>query len=72
MNGSCQVPIGGYATIEQDGTIEFTGLIMTPDGSERYEHTVHGKDPVALGKQVSEVLNEQGAYEIIKALNEEN
>ncbi|MDT3959314.1 hydroxymethylbilane synthase [Staphylococcus kloosii] len=72
MNGSCQVPIGGYATIEQDGTIEFTGLIMSPDGTERYEHTVHGKDPVTLGKQVSEVLNEQGAYDIIKALNEEN
>lgn len=72
MNGSCQVPIGGYATMDNDGTIEFTGLIMTPDGSERYEHTVHGKDPVELGKQVSEVLNEQGAYDIIKALNEEN
>jgi hydroxymethylbilane synthase len=72
MNGSCQVPIGGYATIEQDGTIEFTGLIMSPDGTERYEHTVRGKDPVTLGKKVSEVLNEQGAYDIIKALNEEN
>ena len=24
MNGSCQVPIGGYATIEQDGIIEYS------------------------------------------------
>ena len=39
MDGSCQVPIGGYATIAQDNQIEFTGLIMSPDGKERYEHT---------------------------------
>ncbi|UBV41355.1 hydroxymethylbilane synthase [Staphylococcus xylosus] len=71
MNGSCQVPIGGYATKESDGTIEFTGLIMSPDGRERYEHTERGTNPVELGEKVTEVLNEQGAYEIIKALNEE-
>ncbi|WP_204171686.1 hydroxymethylbilane synthase [Staphylococcus sp. GDY8P100P] len=70
MDGSCQVPIGGYASINAQNEIEFTGLIMSPDGKERYEHTVSGTDPVALGEQVSEVLNEQGAYEIIKALNE--
>ena len=69
MDGSCQVPIGGYASINEQNEIEFTGLIMSPDGKERYEHTVSGTDPVALGEQVSEVLNEQGAYEIIKALN---
>ena len=71
MNGSCQVPIGGYATKESDGTIEFTGLIMSPDGKERYEHTERGTNPVELGEKVTEVLNAQGAYEIIKALNEE-
>ncbi|MEJ7388479.1 hydroxymethylbilane synthase, partial [Staphylococcus epidermidis] len=49
----------------------FTGLIMSPDGKERYQHTVRGIDPVALGEEVTKVLNEQGAYEIIKALNEE-
>ena len=70
MDGSCQVPIGGYASINEQNEIEYTGLIMSPDGKERYEHTVSGTDPVALGEQVSEVLNEQGAYEIIKALNE--
>lgn len=70
MDGSCQVPIGGYATIAQDNQIEFTGLIMSPDGKERYEHTVLGTDPVKLGKEVSQVLKKQGAYDIIKKLNE--
>ena len=70
MDGSCQVPIGGYATIAQDNQIEFTGLIMSPDGKERYEHTALGSDPVQLGIEVSQVLKKQGAYDIIKKLNE--
>ncbi|PTE63867.1 hydroxymethylbilane synthase [Staphylococcus epidermidis] len=70
MDGSCQVPIGGYATIAQDNQIEFTGLIMSPDGKERYEHTALGTDPEKLGIEVSQVLKKQGAYDIIKKLNE--
>ncbi|MCG3399104.1 hydroxymethylbilane synthase [Staphylococcus massiliensis] len=70
MDGSCSVPIGGYATEDDEGTITFTGLIMTPDGKERYECTKEGTDPVALGKAVSDELKSQGAYEIIKNLNE--
>lgn len=71
MNGSCQVPIGGYATVDNDGQLTFTGLIMSPDGKQRFEHTVNGQNPVELGKAVSEVLKEQGADKIIKALNDE-
>lgn len=71
MDGSCQVPIGGYAKYNSNKEIEFTGLIMTPDGKERYEHTEVGTDPVKLGNRVSEILKEQGAYEIIRKLNEE-
>lgn len=70
MNGSCQVPIGGYATKGSDGLIEFTGLIMSPDGKTRYQHTEQGTNPVELGEKVTDVLNAQGAYEIIKTLNE--
>ncbi len=35
MDGSCQVPIGGYAAYE-DGELYLTGLIMPEDGSEQY------------------------------------
>lgn len=51
MDGSCQVPIGGYANYNNNNEIEFTGLIMTPDGKERYEHTEVGTDPVKLGTE---------------------
>ncbi|ARJ18720.1 MULTISPECIES: hydroxymethylbilane synthase [Staphylococcus] len=71
MDGSCQVPIGGYAMNKPNGDIEFTGLIMTPDGKERYEHTESGNNPIELGNKVSDVLIEQGAYEIIRKLNDQ-
>ena len=41
----------GYASKNSDGTIEFTGLIMSPDGKERYEHTERGNNPVELGEK---------------------
>lgn len=71
MNGSCQVPIGGYATVGDNGQLSFTGLIMSPDGKQRFEHSVTGQNPVELGKEVSDVLKKQGADKIIEALNEE-
>ncbi|GGI40281.1 hydroxymethylbilane synthase [Mammaliicoccus stepanovicii] len=70
MDGSCKVPIAGYATKDGD-QISFTGLIMSPDGKERYECSRVGTDPVQIGKEVSNELKNQGAYEIIKKLNEE-
>lgn len=70
MDGSCKVPIAGYAT-KEGNEITFTGLIMSPDGKERYESTIVGTDPVEIGKEVSDELKAQGAYEIIRKLNEE-
>ena len=44
---------------------------MSPDGKQRFEHSVTGQNPVELGKEVSDVLKKQGADKIIEALNEE-
>ncbi|MBH9580930.1 hydroxymethylbilane synthase [Staphylococcus felis] len=70
MDGSCQVPIGGYAKKVTDDEIEFTGLIMSPDGKRRFQHTIKGSKGIELGKEVSRILKEQGAYQIIQSLNE--
>ncbi|WP_105992281.1 hydroxymethylbilane synthase [Staphylococcus chromogenes] len=70
MDGSCQVPIAGYAQMTPEGNIRFKGLVMSPDGSQRYEDERIGSDPVDLGKKVSEHLKAQGADAIIKALND--
>ncbi|MGV3041350.1 hydroxymethylbilane synthase [Staphylococcus rostri] len=70
MDGSCQVPIGGHAVIGEDASIHFTGLIMSPDGKQRFQHTASGTDPVAVGQLVSDTLKQQGAYKIIEALSD--
>lgn len=70
MNGSCQVPIAGYATRSNNAEIQFTGLIMSPDGKQRFEYTFSGQNPVEVGSEVSRVLKSQGADKIIQALNE--
>ncbi|MDO5374573.1 MAG: hydroxymethylbilane synthase [Staphylococcus rostri] len=70
MDGSCQVPIGGHAVIGDDARIHFTGLIMSPDGKQRFQHTASGTDPVAVGQLVSDTLKQQGAYKIIEALSD--
>ncbi len=70
MDGSCQVPIGGYATLE-DGELYLTGLIMSEDGNEKYLVKKSGTDPEALGNLVADEMEKIGAKEIIDKINEE-
>lgn len=71
MDGSCQVPIGGYATLE-DGELYLTGLIMSEDGNERYVVKKSHNDPVQLGNLVADEMEKIGAKEIIETINENN
>lgn len=66
MNGSCQVPIAGYATVTEDGEVEMTGYVATPDAEQVFKKTYRGNDPKALGKQIATELREQGAGEVIE------
>ncbi|MRX74227.1 hydroxymethylbilane synthase [Bacillus lacus] len=69
MEGGCQVPIAGYATIENE-IIELTGLVGSPDGKVIYKETVKGIDPHAVGEELSEMLIEQGAKDLIASVKE--
>lgn len=71
MDGSCQVPIGGYATVE-DGELYLTGLIMSEDGNERYLVKKSHEDPETLGNIVADEMEKIGAKEIIDMINENN
>ena len=65
MNGSCQVPIAGFA--EYDGTnVEFTGYIASPDASQVFKETIVNADPVQAGKIIAEKLHAQGASKVIE------
>ncbi|AKG74175.1 hydroxymethylbilane synthase [Salinicoccus halodurans] len=69
MDGSCQVPIGGYAEYE-DGELYLTGLIMPEDGSEQYLVKKSHENPETLGNLVADEMERIGAKEIIDKINE--
>ncbi len=70
LAGSCTVPLGGYARIE-NGRATLTGLVATPDGRRvaRAEEavTIAETTPDALGRAVADRLIADGALEILAA-----
>jgi hydroxymethylbilane synthase len=67
MNGSCQVPIAGYATILDDESIHLRGLVASVDGTRVVEAEGIGKVPEELGRQVALRLKDNGANEILSS-----
>jgi hydroxymethylbilane synthase len=69
LQGSCQVPLGGFAELAGD-QLRMRGFVATPDGKRmlRAERNGPASDPEALGKAVAEDLLAQGAGEILDAL----
>ncbi len=69
LNGGCQVPIAGFAQIEND-EISMRGLVGNPDGSVIYraEKRGHISQAFAIGEAIAEDLIAQGASEVLQAL----
>jgi hydroxymethylbilane synthase len=71
LEGGCQVPIAGFAKLTEDGKIELTGLVGSPDGKIILKETVIGSDYEQVGKKVAALLREQGASEVIQKVKQE-
>jgi len=71
LNGGCQVPIAGYAVLEQD-QIYLRGLVGDPDGSLILRAEVRGSSAQAhdLGVQLAQQLQALGADRILARLQE--
>lgn len=67
LNGGCQVPIAGYATLEGN-ELYLRGLVGRPDGSEVVRAEIRGPAAQAeqLGDRLAEQLLAQGAETILK------
>lgn len=67
LEGGCQVPIGSYATIEND-TVYLRGLVGAIDGSKIISDDISGSVNEAenLGVRLAESLLSQGADSILK------
>jgi hydroxymethylbilane synthase len=69
LGGSCQIPLGAYATCSTD-TIELSAFIAMPDGSRmlRANATGSAADPETVGLAAAGQLQQQGAQAILAAL----
>jgi hydroxymethylbilane synthase len=70
LAGSCTVPLGAYAT-KQDDTITIHGFVASVDGQQMLKETVTGPSQGAekLGQQLALKLIERGADKILAALD---
>jgi hydroxymethylbilane synthase len=70
LAGSCTVPLGAYAHID-NGVLCMTGFVASVDGSEMVRDSVEGapKDADALGRALAEKLIAHGADRILAALD---
>ena len=69
LGGGCQVPIAGYATL-QNGQIHIEGRVGSADGQTllRAELTDEANNAQQLGENLARNLLDQGAGELLKAL----
>lgn len=69
LAGSCTVPLGAYATCEND-LINMTGFVASVDGSKMIVEKVKGPrvDAEQLGQQLATQLRTRGADEILASL----
>ena len=71
LNGGCQVPIAGYAVLDQD-QLYLRGLVGEPDGSKILRAEIRGSSSEAhdLGVQLAHQLLAQGADRILARLRD--
>ncbi len=69
LGGSCQVPLGGYAVLE-NGSLWLRGFVATADGLQMVSGELRGapEEDEALGRRLAQVLREQGAEAILHGL----
>jgi hydroxymethylbilane synthase len=73
LEGGCQVPIGGYATLSED-RVTLRGLVASLDGREiiRESQTADASEASTLGIAVAESLLAKGADRILREIYEDD
>ncbi|MEN0663510.1 hydroxymethylbilane synthase [Caldifermentibacillus hisashii] len=68
IGGSCQVPVGGYAVINDEDDVVLNAFVASGNGKTIFKETVVGKDAVAVGEKAGERLMERGAGKLINEI----
>ena len=72
MEGGCQVPIAGYATIDDKNEISLTALVASPDGSVILKEQVIGHDAEEVGNRAAQLIKERGGQQLIDDVKAES
>ncbi len=69
VEGSCEVPLGGHATVS-GGSIALEGFLGLPDGSRLVREGLEGAvaDAAALGRELGERILARGGREVLTLL----
>ena len=69
LGGSCQLPLGGYAVLE-NGELWLRGFVATPDGKQMVSAELRGapQDDESIGRILAQMLRDQGADAILEQL----
>jgi hydroxymethylbilane synthase len=65
LDGGCQVPIGGYATVHGN-EVHLRAIVASPDGLRVVRAEATGADPQRVGQELGREMLERGAREILQ------
>lgn len=68
IGGSCQVPVGGYAVINENNKIVLQAFVASSDGNTIYREKIVGNDPEKVGQLAGQRLIGRGADELIREI----
>jgi hydroxymethylbilane synthase len=72
MEGGCQVPIAGFARIDDSNDeVILHVLVASPDGKEVYKEELRGQNPEELGYLAADLLIQKGAKDLIDRVKRE-
>lgn len=72
MEGGCQVPIAGYATMDDQNEITLTALVASPDGTVILKEQVTGSDAEEVGKRAADFIKKRGGQQLIDDVKAES
>lgn len=71
MEGGCQVPIAGFAELNDKGETVLTALVGSPDGKIIYKEQITGTNPEEVGIDAANSLIKLGGKELIDQVKAE-
>jgi hydroxymethylbilane synthase len=71
MEGGCQVPIAGFARVEENDEIILDVLVASPEGQVVFKEELRGFNPEELGIHAADLLIEKGAKDLIEKVKRE-